>query len=101
MESERFGWDDWKAVRNLVKHGVDFEEASTVFDDELMLDWADTEHSWDEPRSIVVGCSIQSRILLVVYAERVRNDGLERYRIVSARKATPAERTVYESQRRS
>jgi uncharacterized DUF497 family protein len=36
-----------------------------------------------------------------VYAERVRNDGPERYRIVSARKATPAERTVYEAQRRS
>ena len=101
MESERFEWDDWKAARNLVKHGVDFEEASTVFDDELMLYWAHTEHSWDEPRSIVVGCSIQSRILLVVYAERVRNDGPERYRIVSARKATPAERTVYEAQRRS
>lgn len=101
MESEQFEWDDWKAARNRMKHGVDFEEAVTVFDDELVLDFDDTEHSWDEPRAIRIGCSIQSRILLVVYTQRVRNDGLERYRIISARKAVPAERMVYEAQRQS
>ena len=100
MESERFEWDDWKAARNLMKHGVDFEEAITVFDDELMLDFDDPEHSWNEPRAIRIGCSIESRILLVVYTHRVRDEGLERDRIISARKATPAERIVYEAQRK-
>ena len=101
MESERFEWDDWKAIRNQVRHGVDFEEAATVFDDNLMLDFDDIEHSGDEPRDILIGRSIQNRILLLVYTQRVWKDGLERYRIISARKATPAERMVYEAQRRS
>ena len=101
MESERFEWDDWKAARNRKRHYVDFEEAVTVFDDELVLDIDDAEHSWDEPRAIRIGRSIQSRILLVVDTQRVRKDGLERYRIISARKAAPAERMAYEAQRQS
>jgi uncharacterized DUF497 family protein len=101
LESERFEWEDQKAARNQVKHGIDFEEAATVFDDEFVLDFEDIEHSWDEPRDILIGRSIQSRILLVVYTQRVWKDGLERFRIISARKATPAERMVYEAQRRS
>lgn len=101
MESERFEWDDWKAARNRKRHDVDFEEAVTVFDDELVLDIDDAEHSWDEPRAIRIGRSIQSRILLVVYTQRVRKHGLERYRIISARKAAPAERMAYEAQRQS
>jgi uncharacterized DUF497 family protein len=99
LESELFEWDDWKAAQNRMKHGVDFAEAATVFDDELVLEFDDTEHSRDEPRTILIGRSIQSRILLVVYTQRVRKDGVERYRIISARKAAQTERTVYEAQR--
>jgi hypothetical protein len=40
-----FSWDAAKALRNLRKHGVSFEEAATVFADPKALDWADTEHS--------------------------------------------------------
>jgi hypothetical protein len=100
LESERFEWDDWKAVRNLAKHGVSFPEAATVFDDKLGIVNDDLEHSWDEPRLILIGSSAQGRVLLVVYAERVTLDGRERYRIIGARKATPAERSIYESQRK-
>lgn len=101
MESERFEWDDWKAVRNLTKHGVSFPEAATVFEDKLSIVNDDLEHSWDEPRLILIGSSAMGRVLLVVYTERVRQNGRDRYRIIGARKATPAERSSYESHRKA
>lgn len=93
MQSELFEWDDEKAESNLHKHGVDFEEAATVFDDLYARYETDMLHSGDETRGIVTGFSSMSRVLLVVYTERT-----ERIRFISARKATPAERRAYESQ---
>lgn len=40
-----FSWDIEKSILNFEKHGVSFEEAATVFDDEEGLDWADLKHS--------------------------------------------------------
>ncbi len=99
MESERFEWDDTKAARNRIKHDVDFYEGITVFDDVFGLEVEDLAHSGDEPRLILIGCSILGRVLLVVYTERVQQKGAIRRRIIGARKATPAERRNYESQR--
>jgi uncharacterized protein len=87
MQSDLFEWDDEKAAVNLRKHGVDFEEAKTVFEDPLALTIADDPHSHDE-----VGFSLLARVLLVVHTERT-----ERIRIISARQATPSERSQYES----
>ncbi len=62
-----FEWDEAKARENLVKHGVAFEEAATVFDDSNALDAPDMLH---EDRFVIIGMSHRSRVLFVVHAER-------------------------------
>jgi uncharacterized DUF497 family protein len=101
LESERFEWNDRKAEANLRKHKVSFAEGATVFDDKLGVVIDDPEHSWDESRQILIGSSSSGKVLLVVYVERMLLNGRERYRIISARKATPAERSIYEAQRKA
>ncbi|HLG17056.1 MAG TPA: BrnT family toxin [Blastocatellia bacterium] len=84
-------WDDKKAADNLKKHGVSFDEAATVFGDPLAASTADTTHSLDENRFLIIGQSIEPRVLLVVYCEQGDN-----VRIISARPATRREIEVYE-----
>ncbi len=86
-----FEWDENKAATNLVKHGVSFDEAKTVFIDPLYVDFYDLKHSDDEHRYIVIGMSAQNRLLLVAYTER--GDAV---RLISAREATRVERRAYE-----
>ena len=90
-----FEWDTRKANSNLRKHGVSFDEASTVFFDNEALDGPDIAHSQDEPRYLRVGKSLDSRVLTVAYALRRNNDGQTKIRIISARKASYKERKVY------
>ncbi len=85
-----FAWDSRKAESNLAKHGVPFDEAMTVFDDELFLVFADPDHSAKENRFIIVGQSNPGRLLVVAYTER--SDAI---RIISAREATRQERKIY------
>lgn len=83
-----FEWDEAKARANERKHGVSFVEAMGAFLDEHAF----TAPDKDEPeRFILIGMSRQARLLFVVSAERH-----ERIRIISARKASPAQRKVYE-----
>ena len=84
-------WDDEKAAGNLEKHGVSFEEAMTVFDDPLYVDFYDPDHSAEEHRYVIVGTSRTGRLLIVSYTER-----REAVRLISAREVTPAERSAYE-----
>ena len=93
MESEIFEWDDWKAEANLRKHKIGFLEASTVLDGPYLTVEPDESHAVAEPRWSATGISIDGRVLLVVFT--MRDD---RSRIISARKATPAEWREYESQ---
>jgi uncharacterized DUF497 family protein len=86
-----FEWDEEKAATNLVKHGVSFEEAQTVFGDPLYVDFYDPDHSADEHRYIIIGQSRQGRLLLISYTERDNTA-----RLISAREATRSEREVYE-----
>jgi len=86
-----FEWDNRKARQNLGKHGVSFEEAATVFGDPLSLTITDPVHSDHEERFIIIGESIQGRLLVVVHTERGDN-----IRIISVRVATPRERSAYE-----
>lgn len=88
----RFQWDKHKAEANIKKHGVSFDEASTVFDDPLAYLFDDEEHSADEDREIIIGHSILNRLLLVFFAERAK----DLIRIFSARQATWKERRDYE-----
>jgi len=90
-----FPWDARKALGNLRKHGVSFEEAATVFSDPEGLDWDDFEHSLSERRSTRIGFSLSGRILFVVYMIRRLKNEKETIRIVSARQATRKERQAY------
>lgn len=65
-----FEWDAKKAESNARKHGVTFDEASTVFGDPLALLMPDPDHSLGEERYLVVGISNQRRLLVVAFAER-------------------------------
>jgi uncharacterized protein len=87
------GWDEEKADLNLQKHGVSFDEAQTVFADPLAITISDPEHSRDEDRFITIGQSNKRLILLVVYTDRRK-----RIRLISARKASRAERKQYEEE---
>jgi uncharacterized protein len=59
-----FLWDTAKARINRDKHGVDFEEAATVFRDPLLLVQPDVEHSQDEERWLALGRSARSLLLI-------------------------------------
>jgi uncharacterized protein len=87
----RFDWDENKAVSNRSKHGVSFEEAKTVFDDPLYVDFYDPAHSDEEDRYLIVGESSQRRLLIASYTERGNL-----IRLISAREVTRTERKVYE-----
>ena len=84
----KFEWDDAKARANLRKHGIDFADAATVFDDESALTIPDT--GFDEDRYVTMAVDALGRILVVVYAWRD-----DRIRIISARKAGPSETRAY------
>jgi len=88
----RFEWDSAKARANIAKHAVGFDEARRVFGDPHVIVRQDRVVEGEE-RLHAIG--YVSRVLLVVHT--VREDGLGAIiRIVSARKATPAERKLYE-----
>jgi uncharacterized DUF497 family protein len=91
MDAPTFEWDPAKAVANVEKHGVSFEEAVTVFQDPLAKVHADPDHSESEAREILIGHSAQDHLLLVAFASRRR-----KIRLISARKVTRRERRDYE-----
>ncbi len=84
-----FSWDSSKAVANLRKHGVAFAEAATVFDDPHAIDAPDL---YDRERFVIIGRSARDRVLFVVHAV-LADEGI---RLISARKATRAQREAYE-----
>ena len=85
-----FTWDARKNRANRRKHGIDFETAIVVFDDPFQVTLQDREVE-GEQRWQTIGMVNDLSILLVVHAD----EGEEPVRIVSARKATPLERTIY------
>jgi uncharacterized DUF497 family protein len=64
-----FTWEPKKAEKNLGKHGVDFREGATVFDDALSTTFPDAEHSTAERRFLIIGMSAPGRILVVSHTE--------------------------------
>ncbi|MFG6667494.1 BrnT family toxin [Halomonas sp. HNIBRBA4712] len=87
-----FDWDPHKDAANRRKHDVSFQEAKTAFTDEFGRLISDPDHSVEEDRFILLGTSIQSRLLVVCHCIR---EG-ETIRIISARKANKRERKAYE-----
>ena len=90
----QFDWDKLKAEQNYQKHGVTFDEASTVFGDLFALTEPDPEHSLDEDRERTIGMSHKSRTLFVITTDRDDETG-EIKRIISARKANTQELNAY------
>ena len=87
----QFAWDPKKAASNLRDHRVTFEEASSIFGDPLAITFDDPDHSEGESRHLTFGLSEQGRLLVVSHTER---RGV--VRIISARRASRAERHIYE-----
>jgi uncharacterized protein len=87
----KFTWDDAKALANLRKHRVTFDEACRVFNDPLALAIDDPDHSSFESRALLLGETRPGRLLTVSYVERT-----EVIRLISARPATGHERRMYE-----
>ncbi|HEX5761043.1 MAG TPA: BrnT family toxin [Thermoanaerobaculia bacterium] len=86
-----FEWEPRKAEANAAKHGVSFEEASTVFRDPLGRIVDDPRHSLGERRYVLLGLSDRQKLLAVMFTEQE-----ETIRIISARRATRRERKGYE-----
>jgi len=91
MAGPTFEWNPGKAAANLLQHGVSFEEVATVFQDPLAKIHDDPDHSATERRDIIVGQSLQGRLLLVSFTDR-RN----KIRLISTRPVTRRERRDYE-----
>ena len=87
----KFTWDPTKAAENLKKHGVDFREAATVFDDPLSTTFPDADHFEGEQRFLILGMSALGRILVVSHT-----DTGDTIRLISARATTRRERRFYE-----
>jgi uncharacterized DUF497 family protein len=89
----QFEWDPEKERRNQAKHGVSFEEASTVFGDPFALTISDPDHSMDENRFLTTGYSARQRLIIVAHTDRG-----EAIRLISARDVSLAERRAYEEE---
>ena len=92
MNGLRFVWDAGKNLANRRKHGVSFEEAQTAFHDENAMVYFDPAHSEEEDRFILLGMSLQLRVLVVCHCCR---EGESVVRIISARKADKREQEGY------
>ena len=92
MSDPAFEWDKRKSSENKRKHGVTFEEAKSAFLDENARVIPDPEHSVDEDRFVLLGLSVQLRVLVVVHCYRQEANVI---RIISARKADRSERRQY------
>ena len=87
-----FEWDEIKNKNNIKKHGISFEEAASVFQDDESLVIYDDEHSDEEDRFVLIGFSIKANLLVVCHC--YRNSDLT-IRIISARKADKVEKEQY------
>ena len=88
----KFEWDEKKQKINIQKHGVDFEEAKTVFYDEEALLMPDPDHSATEERFVILGISKKTNLLTVCHCYRENEEVI---RIINARKATTKEKKQY------
>jgi uncharacterized DUF497 family protein len=88
----RYIWNKKKAMGNILKHRIRFEEAVTVFYDPFSIDAYDDEHSIDEERYTITG--IMKGVAYVTVSYTLRGDMI---RIFSARDADPEEEEAYDA----
>ena len=87
-----FEWDENKNTINIKKHGIDFNEASTVFYDDNAILFDDPDHSIEEDRFLLIGMSKALKLITVCHCYRGQDDIV---RIISARKASKPETDFY------
>ena len=85
----KFDWEKDKNTENKKKHGISFEEATTIFSNFPLEVFFDPDNSTEEDRYIAIGFTNKNKILLVVHCENSRGTLI---RIISARGATKKER---------
>ncbi|MDD5212398.1 MAG: BrnT family toxin [Sulfuricurvum sp.] len=90
-----FEWDPQKAKTNYKKHGVAFETAASVFKDQRAVSIYDEDHSDREDRWITIGIDEATRTLVVIHTYLIYENEYCAIRIISARKATQKEITIY------
>ena len=83
-----YKWDPAKNALNKRLHGISFEEASRIFENEI-LGWPDERFDYGEERWIAIGVAGEKEIV-VTYVEQE-----DHRRIISARETTRRERTLY------
>jgi uncharacterized DUF497 family protein len=93
-----FEWNEIKNQRNIEKHGVDFNDAWTAFNDIHAIVEIDYEHSFSEERQILIGFAEEQKLLFVCFCER-SDDENELLRLISARKADKLETDLYWGER--
>ena len=91
----QFEWDEDKAAGNVLKHGISFELASTIFADPGLLTVADLEHSAIEERWFSIGLASDGKILSIVYLWSESEPPVTKVRLISARRATSTEISHY------
>ncbi len=89
----QFEWDEVKELKNIRKHGIDFQTAALVFGDYNRIEWFDAKHSKTEDRYITIG--LVNKVITVVYTERK-----DTIRLISARIATQKEQEAYYGENR-
>lgn len=93
MNEIKFTWDKNKAISNQSKHGISFEEATTVFYDDFAREFYDESHSQlEEDGYLMLGLSAKTKLLLVCHCFLEKDSTI---RIISARKATKNETKFY------
>ena len=90
-----FEWDPNKAQANAEKHGVNFEEAATIFLDPMAVTIYDPDHSGVEDRWITMGISKNGRLLVTCHTFREENSSTVTVRVFSSRRATRRETQKY------
>ena len=88
-----FEWDQNKNEKNIVKHGIDFNDALTIFDDDERIESIDNRNNYGEERIQVIG-EAKPGVLIAVYTWRKNNTSR---RIISARTASAKERIFYQN----
>lgn len=93
-EPIEFEWDEGNVDKNVKKHGIENEEAESVFFDKNSVLAEDAKHSGHEKRYQIVGKSNVERLLNIIFTIR-----RQKVRIISARRMHPNERRLYENKK--
>ena len=91
-----FEWNADKARGNRQKHGISFQQASTVFHDQLAVTIFDADHGDDEERWVTIGQASGGQTLVVIHTFTALNQSEAKVRLISARRADRQETKDYE-----